>query len=130
MTGETTNLGDVTGPVISGTASGPVGIGGSVMVTVQQAAQTELPPELQNATLRQMVVGLIDALQGMEARIYETAQRDAKERRERQLEADAYRARVEQRLERIDAAVNRSLWTSAAALCTAVGAFVRGETRQ
>lgn len=52
------------------------------------------------------------------------------ERRQRQSETDTYRAATDQRLERIEAAVSRSMWTSAAALLAAGAAWIRGETRQ
>lgn len=52
------------------------------------------------------------------------------ERRQREVATDSYRAANDQRLERIEAAVSRSMWTSAAALLAAGAAWIRGETRQ
>lgn len=51
---------------------------------------------------------------------------DRVDRLKRQSETDAYRALNERRLERIEAAVGRSLWASAAALLAAAASWIRG----
>lgn len=94
MSSQETHIDGDVGPVLSGSFGGPVQTGQSVIVTVQQAAQAELPPELQNATLRQMTVGVIAAVQNLEDRIYYAAREDAQERQKRQEEADQHRRAV------------------------------------
>jgi hypothetical protein len=84
--------GDVTNS-LSGSFSGPVTTDDrtqtqSVSVVVQQAVKQDLPPELQNATLHQMVLGLIQAIQDLEIRLWKTAKTDQEDRKERQGVAD------------------------------------------
>lgn len=76
------------GNALSGDFAGPVTTGQNVTVVVQQAMQAELPPELQNKSLRHMIVGAIAALQHLEDRIYYDKKEDEKERKERQEETD------------------------------------------
>jgi hypothetical protein len=80
--------GDVTNS-LSGVFSGPVTTDDrtqsqSVTVTVQQAVQEGMPPELKNATLHHMILGAIRAIQDLGDRIYYTRRDDEAERKERQ----------------------------------------------
>lgn len=96
--------GNVHGPVQSGAFSGPVQ---TVHVSIPVA--TEIPPELQNATLRQIQLGLITAIQNLEDRVYHWRKDEAAERIARQHDTDGHRVAMTNRIDRIDHAVQRML---------------------
>lgn len=104
-----TTAGDVHGPVQSGTFSAPV-----QTVNVSIPVAQELPPELQNVTLKQMVLGVITALQNFEVRYYDDRKADKAEeaedradRQARQSEADEHRVAVRVDIKEIGGRLDR-----------------------
>ena len=102
---ETAVNGNVQGPVQSGSFQAPVQT--TTVQLIRESLQEELPEELQNTTLRQMILAHIKATQNLEDRIYERDKRDEQERLERQKETDYYRSQLSAYMRDIGARVAR-----------------------
>lgn len=103
---ETTIGGDAAGPVLSGSFSGPAAVGGGAHITfqqlVQQEMQQELPVELRNATLRDMILGLGRGVQSLVERMEDHIDAETTERREKQAEHAELHRDVTRRLDRLE----------------------------
>lgn len=124
-----TNVGaDANAPVLSGTFESEVHIvtGPNVDALAEELIERYGPRKAEIA----IIMGTQQRIVELETSLNRRFAREDQDRVVRQQETDTYREAMDRRMERIETVVSRSLWTSAAALLTAVGAFVRGETRQ
>lgn len=85
----------------------PTATGGSVTLNLHALADAELPPELQNVTLRQMILGVIASIQSLEDRVYYARKEDQTERREHWADMDQRMDRVDERIDRMETRLDR-----------------------
>jgi len=133
MSDSASNQTDIDGgaaaPVLSGTFSAGVEVhiatGPDADALAQQLLRDYGPPM---ANLK-ATMGTQQRLVELETWVKDRAKAEDEERRLRIAETDHYRQALERRITHIEASVNRSLWTSAAAFLAAGAAWIRGETR-